>query len=109
MTVLKREFFRIPDLKSLDAPYMIIDLLLNYFGFIPLGVFLSLTMASTGKFKRNPLLIGTVLISFLFSISIETAQVSMASRDSSLIDLILNTLGGLSGGLIVWRKRDQYL
>ena len=109
ITVLKREFLRIPDLKSLDTPYMIIDLLLNYFGFIPLGVFLSLTMASTGILKRNPLLIGTVLISFLFSISIETAQVAMASRDSSLIDLILNTLGGLSGGLMVGRKSNQYL
>ncbi len=76
------------------------DVLVNLFGFIPLGFLLLATLGRLEGFnKKYTILILGVLVAFLFSFSIEIAQVWIPSRDSSILDLVLNSFGGLLGGL----------
>lgn len=73
------------------------DLILNFLAFVILG-FLTVAAYSYFSLKKSLLLFIAVLNSFLISITIETLQVFLPSRTSQLSDLILNTLGGYSGG-----------
>lgn len=98
--ILKKKILKIPDITTLDTPAMKIDLLLNYFGFMPFGILLFFTVYNSGLKRKQLILLLTAIISFIFSISIELAQIYLPARNSSLVDLFLNTLGGLSGGLI---------
>lgn len=78
-------------------PSVFIDWLLNLFGFIPFGFFLSaVLMRFRTGFSRRVVLI-SVFTGFLLSLTIELAQAWIPSRSSSLSDLILNTLGAFIG------------
>lgn len=72
----------------------ILDFILNYLGFIPLGgvVFLLLS-------RRNSLA-GAAIICALTSLFIESSQIFLADRTPQLTDLFFNCLGGLSGAVI---------
>ncbi len=67
------------------------DWIINLVGFVPLGLLLALIWR-----QSLPLLIA-VVFSMLLSLSIEFGQLFLESRISSVIDLILNTVGGLVG------------
>jgi VanZ like family/Concanavalin A-like lectin/glucanases superfamily len=101
--ILKRDILTIPDLKALDFSTIRSDLLLNYFGFIPLGFLLFMTILKTGSRHKMNIVLSAAFFSFIFSISIELLQVTMPARDSSMLDLFLNTMGGLTGGVIARR------
>lgn len=97
----------LPPLRNLSRG-MKQDVALNLIGFMPLGFALCLVMH--GAFHRPwwRVTIATVLcvaVSFL----IEFLQAWMPSRDSSLLDLALNTAGGAAGALCqtlaTWRSR----
>jgi len=76
------------------GPLAGVDILLNVFLFVPLGVGLSLSGLSPRK---------AVLICFALSLSIETAQAFIVSgRDSTLSDILTNTSGGAIG---IWLTR----
>ncbi len=77
------------------------DLILNFFAFVILG-FLTVASYSFFSLKKTLLLFIAALNSFLISITIETLQVFLPSRTSQLSDLILNTLGGYSGGVVYY-------
>jgi glycopeptide antibiotics resistance protein len=77
------------------------DLILNFIAFVILG-FLTVASYSYFSLKRTLLFIIAVLNSFLISITIETLQVFLPSRTSQLSDLLLNTLGGYSGGVLYY-------
>ncbi len=62
----------------------------NLIWFVPVGI---LTKLRGGRLQR------AVLMGFLLSLSIETAQFILGSGISDLDDLILNTLGALLGYL----------
>ena len=62
----------------------------NLIWFVPAGI---LTKLRGGQFQQ------AVLVGFLLSLSIETAQFVLGSGVSELDDLILNTLGALLGYL----------
>jgi hypothetical protein len=75
------------------------DVVINLFGFIPLGFFMSLFLfevAAIRSWKKNLSL--TIFICFGTSLCIELIQVYIPTRDSQLSDLILNTIGGVGGG-----------
>ena len=77
---------------------MIQDMVLNLLGFMPLGFLLCATVIRSGKaFERRYWWIAFGL-AFIFSLSLEIAQAWIPSRDSSLLDLMLNTLGAAAGG-----------
>ncbi len=81
------------------------DWLVNFFGFFPLGGLA--VFAASGGFLRR--LGWAAAISFGVSLSIEVTQFALPWRVPAIEDLLLNTVGGLSGALIglalaVWRR-----
>jgi len=93
-----RKNILLPDFSDLELNYNTIeDIILNFLGFIPLGLVLSVTIKRVrNKFgKRNILII--VAFCFLVSLTIEIIQAWIPSRSSSIIDLVLNTTGALCG------------
>lgn len=74
--------------------YVIENILL----FIPFGMLVSL------NWRRIPL-IGTALIGFGLSLGIEFLQLATARGYFQVDDLIMNTLGCLLGGTVVWIVR----
>jgi hypothetical protein len=81
------------------------DLIVNLMGFIPLGFFLNATFAKAGGgFERHGILI-TVALCFFVSLFIEVLQASIPSRSSDVLDLVLNTVGGWLGALMMKVKK----
>jgi len=80
----------------------ILDVTINLFGFFPLGFFMSLFLFEIGGIQsRKKNLVLTVFICFIISLCIELVQVYIPTRSSQLSDLVLNSLGGLLGGVLV--------
>jgi len=76
------------------------DSIINLLGFIPLGFILTATFVKLGgTFKKHDVLIA-VCLCFGVSLFIEIFQAWIPSRDSYLLDLILNTLGALVGATL---------
>lgn len=76
------------------------DALLNFFGFIPLGFLLSITLLRLGEGSKRHYIAITIAAGFLVSLFIETIQAWIPDRNSDLQDLILNTAGTLVGAII---------
>ena len=75
----------------------IVDTIVNLIGFIPFGFILFATLIRVGgAFEKHGVLM-TVAFCFLVSLALEILQAWMPSRSSSMLDLVLNTLGGWMG------------
>jgi VanZ family protein len=73
------------------------DIILNLIGFIPFGFILFATLIRFGgAFEKHGVLI-TVAFCFSVSFAIEILQAWIPSRSSSMLDLLLNSLGGWTG------------
>jgi hypothetical protein len=74
------------------------DVLINIAGFFLLGFFMALFLGR--KLKSAILIVISVFfICSLLSLGIEYAQVWLAQRDSALLDFVINSAGGLLGGV----------
>jgi hypothetical protein len=79
-----------------------LDVVINLFGFMPIGFFMSLFLSEiSGIHGRKKNLFITIAICFILSLCIELVQVYIPTRSSQLSDLFLNTIGGMLGGLLV--------
>jgi len=78
----------------LRAEYAVSNLLGNFIGFIPLGILLPLL------FNRLNF-ISTVICVFLFSLGFETFQLFSMLGAFDVDDLLLNTLGGMFGYILL--------
>ena len=99
MKMLKRKMLVLPwhDIEF-NRP-LLQDIIINILGFIPLGFLLNILFINmTGFIKEHAFLI-SVSLCFVISLIIEIAQAWMPSRSSSMLDLILNTLGALLGAM----------
>lgn len=76
------------------------DIILNFAGFIPLGFIIGVLSVQARKNKRQPIILSFIFC-VLISLTIELLQILLPSRSSQLSDLILNTLGGVSGTLLL--------
>lgn len=73
------------------------DVAFNILGLIPFGGLLAIHLVTTHKWSTLKSTIVTVLAGFGLSLMIELLQVLLPTRDSSLLDLINNTLGTAIG------------
>jgi len=101
MSVLKMEFLQWPrfSFSSESRWHMLSDVVLNLIGFVPLGFMLSGLLgrvANRGGRWGWGVAVGAA---FLFSLFLEVTQAWIPSRDSSLLDLMMNTAGA---GLGAW-------
>ena len=71
------------------------DVLINVAGFIPFGFLFCAYSSLVARIKRPEL--ATILLGFMISLTIESAQVFLPTRDSSTTDLIANTIGTYLG------------
>jgi hypothetical protein len=71
------------------------DVLINIGGFIPFGFLFCAYFSLAGRIKTPALL--TILLGFTLSLTIESLQSFLPTRDSSTTDVITNTLGTCLG------------
>ena len=76
------------------------DVLVNIAGFVPFGFLFCAYFSLAGPIKRPALV--TILLGFTVSLTIESLQVFLPTRDSDTTDVITNTLGTCFG---VWLYR----
>jgi len=80
---------------------LVIDIVLNFLGFIPFGALLYLHLKNFSKSADFTVKIAALAGCFLLSLVIEIGQIWQLTRYSSLLDLLLNTSGGYAGVLLV--------
>ena len=71
------------------------NVLINVSGFVPLGFFLCGYLALTLRVQRAALI--AILLGGLLSLTVETIQSFLPTRDSGMTDIITNTLGTALG------------
>ena len=74
------------------------DVTLNVVGFIPFGFFATAYFSSVRQLRGAAAI--TVVLGFLISLAIEVLQAFLPTRDSSMSDLITNTLGTAGGAVL---------
>jgi VanZ family protein len=83
------------------------DVLINIAGFVPFGFLFCAYLSLAGRIKRPALI--TILLGFMVSLTIESVQAFLPTRESGTTDLIPNTMGTYWGirlyRLNVWRVR----
>ncbi len=89
----KRSVLNAIDAVNLDKPSYRSDVLVNSLGFIPVGLCFA-AMARRRVKSLVAVLAWVAMASFCLSFSIEWMQGYMVHRDSSQLDLVLNTLSG---------------
>jgi len=77
---------------------LVIDALLNLFGFMPIGIVFFAFLRQRMNWLFGTIL-ATIALGALSSYGIEWAQQFLPSRNPSAFDLLANTLGGLLGAL----------
>lgn len=82
------------------------DALINYFGFIPWGLYLALFLS---RYCRVWLAMSLAMGSGVaLSFSIEYLQAYSQTRDSSQLDFFLNSVGAFTGVLLAWLSFTLY-
>lgn len=90
---LKKSFFAAPWHNFSLSKNLIVDIIANFLGFIPLATVLYVRLSLSSSPAGNHPALLAVLCCFLLSLAIELAQGWLPGRTSSLLDLLLNSLG----------------
>jgi hypothetical protein len=99
--------FQVPHKRFLTPPSRVFassrsflrDLVINVAGFIVLGFFFCLYRAATGSGAKSAALFA-IAVGASISLSIETLQMFLPTRTSSIVDLAANTLGAVVGAFL---------
>jgi VanZ family protein len=94
--VFKKPLLGLPNSQS----FSLSDVTLNLLGFMPLGFLIFLRLFKTKRMPVRTCLFFAVAVGFAVSLAIELTQVWLPGRDSSLLDLIANTVGSAIGGML---------
>ena len=89
-----------PRWEDFGRPSSVKDVLVNFTGFMPFGFLFIATLSRLEGFKARRALLIALLGSFLLSLGVEIVQMWIPTRHASMLDLILNTLGGGFGALL---------
>ena len=76
------------------------DLMVNMLGFVPFGLLVYLRLIMTGRRRAQICLLLAISMGLAVSLAIEVTQVWLPGRDSSLPDVVANTVGSAIGGAI---------
>jgi hypothetical protein len=76
------------------------DVTLNILGFIPFGFFICGLLLKETNRQRITVYIVITIIGMGFSLAIELTQAYLPTRDSSLTDLVTNTVGTIVGAVL---------
>ena len=103
MKVLQKKVLTWPSWRGVAGWNLTMDMLLNLIGFIPLGIVLMGAINRLEGIGPGYSRLIAVAAAFAFSLFIEVVQVWIPLRDSSMLDLLLNTAGGYLGVLLSGR------
>ncbi len=98
---LRRTMLGMPGKGQWFKLWNLMDVAINILGFIPLGFFLSAWLQQAKKFSAARVYSISILVGFCVSLSIELTQAYLPTRDSSLLDVINNTLGTAIGAFLL--------
>lgn len=73
------------------------DVIINLLGFIPLGFFFAAFLLKIMGGKRLPAFMFTAILGIAISLLIEISQAYLPTRDSSLLDVAMNSAGTILG------------
>ena len=94
----KRAFLEMPS--SLKEIWRNIwDIVINVFGFVPLGIVLSRYL-NRRSWSWKCTFVVAIVVGAIVSLTIEILQAFLPTRDSSMFDLMANTLGTAIGGFV---------
>jgi VanZ family protein len=92
----QRDFLELPGTRHIKFTGRLMDIIINVAGFVPLGLILSLYYSQgNGSFIRP--LIMALIVGASTSLIIESSQAFLASRSSSMLDLVNNMIGSSLG------------
>ncbi|MGR9108482.1 MAG: VanZ family protein [Gammaproteobacteria bacterium] len=92
-----------PTRKGLDRSRLR-DVIANLIGFIPFGFALAALLVARRRQSVGSIIVIVTLWGFLVSLGIETVQAWIPTRSSSLLDLLLNTVGATIGACLRYIK-----
>jgi VanZ like family/Concanavalin A-like lectin/glucanases superfamily len=102
----RSRIFIVPSWRDVKRPWFLTDLMLNVVGFIPLGFLGGHLRYRHGEKGLSLAAFWIVALGIGLSAGIETIQIWLPGRSSSLVDLIGNSLGTSMGlGLALWVER----
>jgi VanZ family protein len=76
------------------------DAVINIMGFVPFGFLVAAYFQEAADYTRGRALLITIVLGLVTSLIIELLQVYLPSRNSSLLDVINNSVGAALGALI---------
>jgi VanZ family protein len=96
----KYEVLRIlPDSGKIDRS-LVLDVVINFFGFFPLGICVYIMFLLFRFSRRNSILLA-VIFSLITSLGIELVQALIPTRSSQLMDVFFNGIGAWVGIVLV--------
>ena len=81
------------------------DITINILGFIPFGFFFSAVFLKITRLKRLPAYLIIIILGTGLSFAIELIQAYLPTRDSSLTDVVMNSIGTILGAVVYQRLR----
>lgn len=76
------------------------DIIINVLGFIPFGFFFSALLLKTTRQRRLLTCVAIIILGIGLSLAIELSQAYLPTRDSSLTDVVMNSIGTILGVVI---------
>lgn len=106
---VRPETFAVPKLRDMKADWFLRDLLRNIAGFFPFGFVAALILIRRRSTRSYVIALQVALLGALLSLGIETVQIALPMRSSSLSDLSLNAIGATIGAVIALSFRHTPL
>ncbi len=98
---LRRTFLGMPEKGQWFRRSNLVDIAINIAGFVPFGFFFFAWLRQVIYLPARRLYYITIVLGFCVSLTIELTQAYLPTRDSSLLDVINNTLGTAIGAFLL--------
>ena len=99
--VFEKRFLGMPSMRS----FPLSDLAVNLAGFVPFGFMVCLRLLIAKRLSARTCILLSLAAGFAVSLGIETVQVWLPGRDSSMPDLLANSMGAFIGGAACFKAK----